>query len=172
MAARKTIKTTPDSGMGVALSALVLTLANRLSSTGGTIYGQLGLSFLEARLLLLLRRSPGLIAARAVQIIRVDAGALSRSAQALESRGLIVRGPGGARAMSLTRAGQRLAAKAQRISLARDLALMSGFTDAETTVLADYFDRMSGNMRDVSDITDQPSGFVHADPGPAHKAVS
>src|SRR3569832_1919452 len=81
-------------------------LGNRLVFSVSASFGQIGLGFLDARLLLLRGRRPDITAARIAEIVGVDAAAVSRAVKSLKGRHLITEARGPLRSLSLTDQGK------------------------------------------------------------------
>lgn len=130
-------------------------LGNRLVTTASATYGQIGLGFLDARLLYLLGRRPDITAARIAEIIGVDAAAVSRAVKSLKARKLISEARGPLRSLSLTDDGWALCHLTEKISDEREVRLLRGFTDHEAEQMLDLLNRMLDNMGEVALLAEQ-----------------
>ncbi len=130
-------------------------LGNRLVTTASATYGQIGLGFLDARLLYLLGRRPDITAARIAEIIGVDAAAVSRAVKSLKARKLIAEARGPLRSLSLTDDGWALCHLTEKISDEREVRLLRGFTDHEAEQMLDLLNRMLDNMGEVALLAEQ-----------------
>jgi DNA-binding MarR family transcriptional regulator len=130
-------------------------LGNRLVTTASATYGQIGLGFLDARLLYLLGRRPDITAARIAEIIGVDAAAVSRAVKSLKARKLIAEARGPLRSLSLTDDGWALCRLTEKISDERELRLLRGFSDSEAEQMLNLLNRMLDNMGDVALLAEQ-----------------
>jgi DNA-binding MarR family transcriptional regulator len=149
-------ETSAKGGRGGAIIATrVNWLGNRLVTTASATFGQIGLGFLDARLLHLLGSRPGITAARIAEIIGVDAAAISRAVKSLKARKLITEAAGPLRALSLTDAGWALCALTEKICDEREMRLLRGFTDAEADQFLGLLDRMLDNMGEVALLAEQ-----------------
>jgi DNA-binding MarR family transcriptional regulator len=135
-------------------------LGNRLVTTASATYGQIGLGFLDARLLYLLGRRPDITAARIAEIIGVDAAAVSRAVKSLKARKLIAEARGPLRALSLTDEGWALCRQTEKIADERELRLLRGFTDAEAEQMLTLLNRMLDNMGEVAMLAEQVTDVV------------
>src|ERR1035437_2907241 len=130
-------------------------LGNRLVTTASATYGQIGLGFLDARLLYLLGRRPDITAARIAEIIGVDAAAVSRAVKSLKARKLIAEARRPLRSPSLTEDGWALCRLTEKISDERELRLLRGFSDQEAEQMLTLLNRMLDNMGDVAMLAEQ-----------------
>lgn len=158
-------------------SAIITTrvnwLGNRLVTTASATYGQIGLGFLDARLLLLLGRRPEITAARIAEILGVDAAAISRAVKSLKGRRLISEARGPLRALSLTEGGRALWRQIETISEEREKRLLHGFTDDETELALNLLNRMLDNMDEVALLADQVRHLIsERTPAPAPEPVA
>ena len=135
-------------------------LGNRLVTTASATYGQIGLGFLDARLLLLLGRRPDITAARIAEILGVDAAAVSRAVKSLKARKLIAEARGPLRSLSLTEEGKDLWHTIEKISDEREIRLLRGFSDDEAELVLNYLSRMLDNMSDVALLAEQVQGLI------------
>jgi DNA-binding MarR family transcriptional regulator len=130
-------------------------LGNRLVTTASATYGQIGLGFLDARLLYLLGRRPDITAARIAEIIGVDAAAVSRAVKSLKARKLISEARGPLRSLSLTDEGWALCRLTEKISDEREVRLLRGFSDQEAEQMLALLNRMLDNMGEVALLAEQ-----------------
>jgi DNA-binding MarR family transcriptional regulator len=130
-------------------------LGNRLVTTASATFGQIGLGFLDARLLLLLGRRSDITAARVAEILGVDAAAISRAVKSLKERGLIAEARGPLRSLSLTDSGRALWRQIEAISDEREARLLHGFTEEEAEMTLSFLSRMLENMAEVALLADQ-----------------
>jgi DNA-binding MarR family transcriptional regulator len=137
-------------------------LGNRLVTTASATYGQIGLGFLDARLLLLLSRRPEITAARIAEILGVDAAAVSRAVKSLKARKLIAEARGPLRSLSLTDDGWALERQIEKISDEREVRLLRGFSDEEAEQVLNYLSRMLDNMAEVAVLAEQVSELIGA----------
>ncbi len=90
---------------------------------------------------------PGAMANRLGELIVCNKSQVSRSLRVLEDKGLAqTRISEGNRLLYLTDAGEALHDKVIKIALAREAALMEGFSDAERTGLFALMERLRGNL--------------------------
>jgi len=135
-------------------------LGNRLVTTASATYGQIGLGFLDARLILLLGRRPEITAARIAEILGVDAAAVSRAVKSLKARKLIMEARGPLRSLSLTDEGWLMERQIEKISDEREVRLLRGFNEDEAEHVLSYLQRMLDNMSDVAALADEVSDLV------------
>jgi DNA-binding MarR family transcriptional regulator len=135
-------------------------LGNRLVTTASATYGQIGLGFLDARLLLLLGRRPDITAARIAEIVGVDAAAVSRAVKSLKARHLIAEARGPLRSLSLTEQGKVLWHQIEKISDEREVRLLRGFTEEEAEQVLNYLSRMLDNMAEVALLAEQVQELI------------
>ena len=138
-------------------------LGNRLVTTASATYGQIGLGFLDARLVSLLGKRPELTAARISEIIGVDAAAVSRAVKSLKGRRLIAEARGPLRSLSLTDEGRAMARQTHKIAEEREHRLLHGFTEEETEQLLGMINRMLDNMDDVAQMAEDIHSLVGAE---------
>ena len=138
-------------------------LNNRLVSTASATYGRIGLGFLEARLILLLARRPGISAATIAATIRVDAAAVSRTLKALKARKVITE-TNPARRIGLTQEGLRLCGEVQLLSEERGRRLLQGLSPEQVNQMLACLDQMLANAPHVAALADEIPGTA-ADAG-------
>jgi DNA-binding MarR family transcriptional regulator len=140
---------------GAGVATRINWLGNRLVTTASATYGQIGLGFLDARLLYLLGRRGDLTAARIAEMLGVDAAAVSRAVKSLKARKLIVQASGLLRSLSLTDEGRGLYRLTEKISNEREARLLHGFTEIEAQQIVGGLNRMLANMDQVALLADQ-----------------
>ena len=130
-------------------------LSSKLVSTATATYGELGLGFLNARILLALGRRPQITAARLAEVIGVDPAAVSRALRELKARKLVEEAKGPVRSLSLTPDGQQLRTQVEAISDARETRMLQGFTEAEADKMFQYLERMLTQMEEVAALAEE-----------------
>ena len=130
-------------------------LSSKLVSTATATYGELGLGFLNARILLALGRRPQITAARLAEVIGVDPAAVSRALRELKARKLVDEAKGSVRSLSLTPDGQLLRTQVEAISDARETRMLEGFTEAEADKMFQYLERMLAQMDEVGALAEE-----------------
>ncbi len=130
-------------------------LSSKLVSTATATYGELGLGFLNARILLALGRRPQITAARLAEVIGVDPAAVSRALRELKARKLVEEAKGPVRSLSLTPDGQQLRTQVEAISDARETRMLQGFTEAEADKMFQYLERMLAQMEEVAALAEE-----------------
>jgi DNA-binding MarR family transcriptional regulator len=132
-------------------------LSSKLVSTATATYGELGLGFLNARIILALGRRPHITAARLAEVIGVDPAAVSRALRELKSRKLVDEAKGPVRSLSLTPEGAILRAHVETISEEREVRMLRGFTEAEADLMFQYLERMLAHMDDLAALAEELS---------------
>ena len=130
-------------------------MSSKLVSTATATYGELGLGFLNARILLALGRRPQITAARLAEVIGVDPAAVSRALRELKARKLVEEAKGPVRSLSLTPDGQQLRTQVEAISDARETRMLQGFTEAEADKMFQYLERMLAQMEEVAALAEE-----------------
>ena len=130
-------------------------LSSKLVSTATATYGELGLGFLNARIILALGRRPQITAARLAEVIGVDPAAVSRALRELKARKLVEEAKGPVRSLSLTEEGRLLRTKVEAISDARETRMLQGFSDAEADKMFQFLERMLEQMDDVGALAEE-----------------
>lgn len=133
-------------------------LSSKLVSTATATYGELGLGYLDARIILALGRRPQITAARLSEVIGVDPAAVSRALRELKHRKLVEETRGTVRSLSLAPDGEALRTQVERISEEREGRMLRGFSEAEADRLMDYLERMLSHMDDVAALAEELSG--------------
>jgi DNA-binding MarR family transcriptional regulator len=130
-------------------------LSSKLVSTATATYGELGLGYLNARIILALGRRPQITAARLAEVLGVDPAAVSRALRELKARNLVDEAKAPVRSLSLTPAGQSLRGQVETVSNARETLMLKGFTDAEADQMFRYLERMLGQMDEVAALAEE-----------------
>jgi DNA-binding MarR family transcriptional regulator len=130
-------------------------LSSKLVSTATATYGELGLGYLNARIILALGRRPQITAARLAEVIGVDPAAVSRALRELKARKLVEEAKGPVRSLSLTPDGQLLRTHVEAISDARETRMLQGFTEAEADKMFQYLERMLAQMDEVGALAEE-----------------
>jgi DNA-binding MarR family transcriptional regulator len=130
-------------------------LSSKLVSTATATYGELGLGYLNARIVLALGRRPQITAARLSEVIGVDPAAVSRALRELKARNLVDEAKGPVRSLALTAPGQALRAQVETISDARERLMLKGFTEAEADKMFQFLERMLGHMDEVAALAEE-----------------
>ena len=140
-------------------SAVIATRVNWLSSklvTSATAtYGELGLGYLNARIILALGRRPNITAARLSEVLGVHPAAVSRALREVKDQALVEEAQGPVRSLSLSATGAEMRIRVEKISNAREGKLLHGFSDAEANRMLDYLERMLGHMEEVGALADE-----------------
>jgi DNA-binding MarR family transcriptional regulator len=140
-------------------SAVIATRVNWLSSklvtTATATFGELGLGYLNARIVLALGRRPQITAARLAELLGVDPAAVSRSLRDLKTQKLVEESPGPVRSLSLTPAGTEMRDKVEMVSAAREQRMLRGFSEDEADRLMDFLERMLSHMDEVAALAEE-----------------
>jgi len=143
-------------------SAVIATRVNWLSSklvtTATATFGELGLGYLNARIVLALGRRPQITAARLAELLGVDPAAVSRSLRDLKTQKLVEESPGPVRSLSLTAAGTAMRDKVEMVSAAREQRMLRGFSEDEADRLMDFLERMLSHMDEVAALAEEMPG--------------
>jgi DNA-binding MarR family transcriptional regulator len=130
-------------------------LSSKLVSTATATYGELGLGYLNARIIMALGRRPQITAARLAEVLGVDPAAVSRALRELKARKLVDEAKGPVRSLALTADGQHLRGQVETISEAREARLLQGFTEAEADKMFQFLERMWAHMDDVAALAEE-----------------
>lgn len=140
-------------------SAVIATRVNWLSSklvtTATATFGELGLGYLNARIVLALGRRPQITAARLSEVLGVHPAAVSRALRDLKAQNLVEEAKGAVRSLSLTPQGLTARDQVERISEEREKRMLRGFTEAEANRALDYLERMLAHMDDVAALAEE-----------------
>lgn len=131
------------------IGAITTSLSNKLSSGASQEYrSRFSLGIVEWRVLSQLAAEPWSTGAALSQCIGLDKASISRSLGVLEERELIeLRSAGGRRQeAALTRKGWAMHANILEVALAREAALLDGFSKAEIDQLVGLLQRLLANL--------------------------
>jgi DNA-binding MarR family transcriptional regulator len=123
-------------------------LNNRLSSNASDLYLELfGVGINEWRVITVLMKHPGLIAAEIAEQTDIHKGVVSRSLQALSEKGLVTTFVGESqRRVLLTGQGEKLYKDLAQIALMREQILLDGLTDSEVKTLRKLLRKLMDNL--------------------------
>jgi DNA-binding MarR family transcriptional regulator len=130
-------------------------LSSKLVTTATATYGELGLGYLNARIVMALGRRPQITAARLSEVLGVDPAAVSRALRDMKAQGLVEEAQGPVRSLALSRDGADMRDRVERISEAREIGLLRGFSDEEADRVLEFLDRMLDHMDDVAALADE-----------------
>lgn len=133
-------------------------LSSRLVTTATATFGELGLGYLNARIVLALGRRPQITAARLAELLGVDPAAISRSLRDLKARTLVEESSGPVRSLSLTPLGADMRDKVEKLSAAREQRMLRGFSEEEADRLMEFLERMLSHMDDVAALAEDMAG--------------
>ncbi len=131
---------------------LLLWLSNRVSSSASSLYNEkFGIGVTEWRVLSYFKIYPWTTASTACELMGLDKGAVSRSISLLVENGWLDSRPQGLRKIEyhVTPAGNKLHNAVFRLAMAREKALLDGFSASEREVLIAMLKRMLGNLDGV-----------------------
>ncbi|MEY4761235.1 MAG: hypothetical protein RLZZ200_1091 [Pseudomonadota bacterium] len=123
------------------------TIANRWTTTSSRLYFErFGIGIGEWRVLASVFSLGQASSVEVVNLISMDAGAVSRSMRRLEQSGYVTpvegRFSGRTKPYTLTAAGKALYAQIQRVALQREKDLLSGLTEAERRTLVELMGKV------------------------------
>lgn len=131
---------------------LLLWLSNRVSSSASGLYNEkFGIGVTEWRILSYFKIYPWTTASTACELMGLDKGAVSRSISLMVENGWLDSRPQGLRKIEyhVTPAGNKLHNAVFRLAMAREKALLDGFSASERQVLIAMLKRMLGNLDGV-----------------------
>jgi DNA-binding MarR family transcriptional regulator len=130
-------------------TALILWLSNKMTSGASRAYREkFNLGITEWRVLSYIVLFPWSTGSQVCELIGMDKAAVSRSFTSLAEQGYLKSRPVGLRRIEFisTPEGKKLFDKVLRISLARQEALLTGFSDAERILLIQFLHRLLNNL--------------------------
>ncbi|WP_137890477.1 MarR family transcriptional regulator [Ramlibacter sp. 2FC] len=128
---------------------LLLRLSNNISSSASNVYRErFGVSVTDWRLLSFFKLYPWSTASQACELMGLDKAAVSRAAAFLVEQGWLETRPQGLRKVEyrLTPAGNKLHDDVCKVALAREDALLAGFSKEEKEILVAMMWRMFDNV--------------------------
>jgi DNA-binding MarR family transcriptional regulator len=131
---------------------LLVWLSNKMSASASQLYRQLfDLGVTDWRVLAYIYIFPWSTGAQVCQLIGLDKAAVSRSFAYMEERGLLKSRPSGKRKVeyAVTVEGRRLYDKISKIALAREQALLTGYSEKERDLLIQFLHRLLDNLAAV-----------------------
>lgn len=138
---------------------LMLWISNKLSSSASQLYApKFGIGLTDWRVLAYFDFHPWSTAAQACASMGFDKAAVSRSVAWLLNGGWIKSRPCGLRKIeySTTATGKALNKKVSVLALAREEALLTGFSASERETLIELLHRMLGNLDAVQQVGATP----------------
>lgn len=129
--------------------ALLVWVSNKLSSSASQRYRQkFDLGVTDWRVLAYIELYPWSTGSEVCQLIGLDKAAVSRSLTCLGSMGLVISRPSGLRKIqyATTEAGKEMYSTMLKTALAREEALLSGFSHAERDLLITFLHRLLNNL--------------------------
>ena len=145
------MRTTPEPrapGSGATASALIVLLANKLTSGASSAYrDSFGVGTIESRILAHVATERWITPQRICKLGGLDKGGVSRSMKLLQERGLILVRTSAADARSvelaLTPRGQAVHGRIARVAEKRERTLLSGLSRVEVRSLLDTLRRLN-----------------------------
>lgn len=134
---------------------LLLWLSNKVSGSASVLYkSRFGIGITDWRLLAYFEIYPWSTAAKACELMGLDKAAVSRSVAFLEEGGWLKSRPDGLRRVeyATTPSGKRLHDRVYKLAMAREEALLKGFSAAERQALIGYLHRMLDNLDAVAKV--------------------
>ena len=131
---------------------LLLWLSNKMSASASQVYRErFGITVADWRLLSFFKLYPWSTAAQACELMGMDKGAASRAIGFLLQEGWVESRPRGLRQVEyrVSASGARLHDKVYELAMARQEALLGGFSAAERRQLVVMFKRMLDNLEAV-----------------------
>jgi DNA-binding MarR family transcriptional regulator len=139
---------------------LLVWVSNKLSASASQLYRSLhGLGVTDWRVLAYIELYPWSTGAQVCELIGLDKAAVSRSFGFLEGLGLLQSRPSGLRKIeyAVTPEGHRVYEEVLVIALAREEALLGGFSTQERSALIGYLHRMLANLQAVDAVAASPA---------------
>ncbi len=134
---------------------LLLWLSNKVSASASQVYRErFGITVTDWRLLSFFKVYPWSTAAQACDLMGLDKGAVSRATALLHDAGWIESRPQGLRKVEyrVTASGSRLHDQVFALAMAREQALVHGFTSPERRELVRLLKKMLGNLDRVREV--------------------
>jgi DNA-binding MarR family transcriptional regulator len=142
--------------------ALLVWVSNKLSASASQLYrGLFDLGVTDWRVLAYIHIYPWSTGAQVCALIGLDKAAVSRSFGFLEGRGLLRSRHSGLRKVEYTTTaeGARLYQKVLKLAMARERALLTGYSPGERTALIQSLHRLLNNLAAVDAVSEaQPNG--------------
>lgn len=146
---------TPTLDLDRYVPGLLVWVSNKLSASASQLYRRLyDLGVTDWRVLAYIELYPWSTGAQVCELIGLDKAAVSRSFGFLEGRGLLHSRPSGLRKVeyACTPEGTRLYGEVLRVALAREDALLHGFSETERSVLIGALHRLLDNLQVVESV--------------------
>lgn len=134
---------------------LLLWLSNKMAASASSLYrSRFDIGVTDWRVLSYFEIYPWSNASKACELMGLDKAAVSRSIAFLLERGLLRNRPSGLRKIEYhtTAAGRKLHNEVFKLAMAREEALMAGFSTSERKTLIDMLHRLLGNLQAVSQV--------------------
>ena len=150
--ARTTPGAEPSLDLDRYVPGLLVWVSNKLSAGASQLYRSLhGLGVTDWRVLAYIELYPWSTGSQVCELIGLDKAAVSRSFGFLEKLGLLRSRPSGLRKVqyAATLEGSRVYGEVLKIALAREEALLTGFSAEERSDLIGYLHRMLANLPNV-----------------------
>lgn len=128
---------------------LLLWLSNKMAGSASSLYrARFDLGVTEWRMISFFQIYPWATASQACDLMGIDKAAVSRSIATLRESGWLQSRPDGLRRVeyALTAPGRKLHDRMARLAVAREDALLTGFSPNEREQLLNYLHRLLGNL--------------------------
>ncbi len=132
--------------------ALITFVSNKVSKGASATYRKhFGVGITDWRTMSMLAVEPNIPASRISEVRGIDKAAISRTLKSLKERDLVVypteNGSLRHQAIALTDKGKKLHDEIIMVALAREQALLSGFTKEETMFFISLLHKLHGNIK-------------------------
>jgi len=132
---------------------LLVWLSNKMSASASQLYRErFDLGVTDWRVLAYIYIYPWSTGAQVCLLIGLDKAAVSRSLGYMDERGLLKSRPSGKRKVeyAVTAEGRRLYEKIVKVALARERALLTGYSEKERDLLIQFLHRLLDNLPAVA----------------------
>ena len=134
---------------------LLLWLSNKVSSSASSLYRKkFKIAITDWRMLSYFMIYPWSTASKAAELMGLDKAAISRSIALLTTKGLLKSRPLGLRKIEykVTPSGEKLHNALFKLAIAREKALLDGFSEDEQQLLISMMHRMLNNLKAVEKV--------------------
>ena len=134
---------------------LLLWLSNKVSSSASSLYREkFKIAITDWRMLPYFMIHPWSTASKAAELMGLDKAAISRSIALLMTKGLLKSRPLGLRKIEykVTPSGEKLHNALFALAIAREKALLEGFSEDERQLLISMMHRMLNNLKSVEKV--------------------
>lgn len=141
------------------LPGLLLWLSNKVSSSASSLYREkFQIAVTDWRMLSYFVIYPWSTASKAAELMGLDKAGISRSIALLTERGWLQSRPCGLRKIEykVTPSGRKLHNTIFKVAMAREKALLAGFSEEEQSMLISMMQRMLNNLDAVERVGREP----------------